>query len=386
MYTGEVEIENVSVDKVFMLAERYDVKEFVKRLLEKQLENMPVDEFCPFVCKYEHHMTDLVKFKCQEYVFNQPFAVFRSSTFQVLPCCFLKELLEHDRLVMDEDVICTALLLWATKWCEVHSLEVTGKNQREALGDILYQIRFPLLNEDYYSENISEKGLLTDKEDIQLLRYFLNHKKVPDSFITRKREAPSTPFVFVPKNDNIGKLTLAVGLHSVDSVPILSPDCKPSEEPQSVHRFEELGTGWGHRNGKKDAICFEVNYNIELTHVIIYGNCKEDGMLDVSLVIMDENREISCTETGIQCSKSNATGMYDIGVENKVGSYGVRLEANTKYHIILSLKGSSTYYGKSGRDKCKCGPVVFVFQDSKYSTNNTGVNIGQIAGMKFYTV
>lgn len=344
---------------------------------------MEVDDFCPFVRRYERHMTDLVQFKCLEYVFKQPFKVFQSATFQQMPLSFLGDLLDHERLVVDEDCVCTALLLWASKWCEVNGKEVNGANQREALGDVLYKIRFPLLTQDYFTENISEKGLLTENEEVQLLKYFLTKKKVPDNFNGKKREAPSTPFEYVPKNVK-NKMTFAVGLHAVDSLPILSPEYK--NEKRHVYRFGERGIGWGYRSNKQDAICVRVNREISLTHVFIYGNCKEDGSLDVTLEIKQSGETLSLSESKVQCSMSNPTGMYEVGVENEHGSYGIKLKANVLYDIVLTITGNgSTYYGKKGREKCEEGGIEFEFYGSEHSSNNTNVNIGQIPGMK-YTV
>lgn len=366
-----------------MLAERYEVRELIRCLLEDQLNRMKVEQFCPFVHQYESHMVDYVKFKCLEYVFKQPYAVFQSSTFPRLPFAFLKEVLGHDRLVMQEDNICTAVLLWASKKCELYNKEVNGENQREALDDALYLVRFPLLSQDYYTENVSEKGLLTSQEDLQLLKYFLTKKNVPENFNATKREAPSSPFVYVPRKGAQQKLPhLATGLHSCGSLPILSPEIR--RDQKFVSRFTERGIGWGYRQNKKDAICFMVDKDIILTHVFVYGSCRENGKMNINMVVKDDSgHDLSSTEVDFDCDMKNDSGLYEVGVENAVGSYGVNLLAKTKYHIILSIKAGSTFYGKSGQEEVSYDGVTFEFFESNYSTNNTSVKIGQVAGMKF---
>lgn len=382
LYTEEARLAGVSFEKVMQLAEKYEVRELIKCLLEDQLNGMRVDDFCPFVHKYEDHMIDVLKFKCLEYVFKQPYAVFQSGTFQQLPLAFLKEILGHERLVMQEDNICTAVLLWASKSCEIHNKEVNGKNQREALSDVLYLIRFPLLSQDYFTENVSEKELLTPQEEVQLLKYFLTKKNPPEHFIATKREAPSTPFAYVPLKPGQKLPSLNCGLHAVGSFPILSPDIRSGSK--YVSRFSERGIGWGYRNDKTDAIGFTVDKDIVLTHVYVYGLCRDNGDMNVNMIVRDEhNHDLSCTELKVRCDIKNETGLYEVGVENAVGSYGVRLNSRTKYHVVLSIKTGNTFYGKSGKEECFADGATFEFFDSEFSTNNTSVKIGQVAGMKF---
>ena len=378
LYTSEEKFENVSNEKLMYLAEKYEVRELMKHSLETQLCIMRPEEFCPFVNKYQDHMSDVVKFKCLEYVFIQPYPVFQSGTFQQLPLFFLIELLGHERLVLQEDDICTAVLVWASKRCELNGKEVNGANQREALSKALYLVRFPLLSQGFFTENISDKGLLSEHEENQILKYFLN-KKTVDLFSTNKREAPSTPFEYVAAR----KLGLKCGLHQSGSRAILSPELK--SDLKYVHRFTERGVEWGYRPGSKDAIAFVVDKDIVLTHVYIYGSCKEKRDIDVQMVVRDNyDQEISCTELKVCCDAKNDTGLYEVGVENSTGSYGVHLLPQSKYHIVLSMEGvKTTYYGKGGLEECDHDGVHFEFRDSEFSSNKTNIKNGQIAGMKF---
>lgn len=381
LYTGDLDITGISLLQVLALAERYKVTELVKLLVARQLDNMAVEEFCPFVRKNESHMTDLIKFKCLEYVFRQPEAVFKSESFKLLPFSFLKELLAHDRLVLDEEIICTAVLVWAGKECEMRRLEENGQNQRLVLEDALYDIRFPLLSQDYFTENISEKGLLTDTEEVHILKYYLNPKKVLGSkFKTTERVAPSSPFKFSPSSETAMNMSMTGSMTLDPDIPIVHPLTGAKQE--YVQRFTERGTGWGYRGNRQDAVVVVSSEDVRIDFIYIYGNCRNDGNMDVSLVIKDDKDNVlSSTEATIFCTVSKPT--YEIGVENESGSYGVRLNAKEEYHIILTVKGENTYFGKVGKSKCSAEGVDFVFKNSRYSTNSTSVSIGQIAGFKF---
>lgn len=363
------------------LAEKYKVTELIKLLVARQLEGMAVKEFCPFVRKNEKHMTDLIKFKCLEYVFKQPEEVFKSESFQLLPFSFLKEVLSHERLVLDEEIICSAVLLWASKECEMRKIEVNGKNQRLILGDTIYEIRFPLLSQDFFTENISEKGLLTDAEEVHILKYYLNPKKVQDlKFKTNKRAAPGSPFKFSPSRETSMDTSLTGSLTTGSDMPIVHP--LTGAKQGYVERFTERGIGWGYRGNKKDAIAVVASADIRIDFIYIFGNCRDDGNMDISLVIKDNQENvISSTEETIACTVSKPT--YEIGVENENGSYGVHLNANEEYHIVLTVNGDNGFYGKCGKRQCSAEGVDFEFKMSRYSSNNTSVSIGQIAGFKF---
>ncbi|XP_045172539.1 BTB/POZ domain-containing protein 2-like [Mercenaria mercenaria] len=381
LYTGALNITGISSVKVLALAEKYKVSELIKSLVATQLEGMLVDEFCPFVRKNEKHMTDLIKFKCLEYAFENAEAIFQSGTFQTLPLSFLKELLAHDRLVLNEEIICTAVLLWASKECEMRRLDVNGQNQRVVLEDAIFDIRFPLLSQDYFTENISEKGLLTDTEEVHILKYYLNPKKVTDiTFKTKERAAPSSPFRYSPTKETPMDASMSGSFVNDPDIPIVHP--LTGAKQGYIQRFPERGIGWGYRGNKKDAVVVEASQDVRIDFIYVYGNCKVDGNMEVLLEIQDErNNIISSTEANIGCKVTKPT--YEIGVENENGSYGVRLNADEEYHMILTIKADNGYYGKGGKSKCSAEGVDFVFKNSRFSSNNTSVSIGQLAGFKF---
>lgn len=388
LYTGTLNMVDVSPDPVIKLAEKYHLYELERQLMSCQLEKMKVDDFCPFVRKFEREMTDVIKFNCLEYVFKQPGKVFKSNTFTVLPASFLKELLSHEYLVLEEDIICTAVLLWASKACELQKLEVTGANQRLVLGEILFEIRFPLLSSNYFTEHISEKGLLSSSEEVQIFKSFFNPNKKKDATITfnsNPRKAPAAPFKYgtsVPGSTADMLRHQNSSLVSVPSLPILHT--LASGDERTIMRFTERGSGWGYRTNRKDAIAFTCSKNIRLVSVYIYGNCNHDGVMDVTLAIMKDEKQLTTTEVQVHCKKSKPN--YEINVENTSGSYGINIPANEEYHIVLSINGDNGYYGKGGKPKCSENGVEFEFRSSKLSTNNTTVGIGQIAGFKFTLV
>ncbi|KAL4223139.1 PHR domain [Mactra antiquata] len=384
LYTGKLNLpEGLNKMKVLELAERYRVMELERMLMSRQLSSMKVEEFAPFVKKNEKQMNSLIKFKCLEYIFNQAEAVFKSKNFIQLPLSFLHEVLSHERFVLQEDIISDALLLWSNNACVLQGLEVNGTNRRSVLKDVFYSLRPTLLSKDYFEDNISETGFLSDAEELVVLKHFLNSKRGKDPkfpFVLDERVAPLTPFVYTPTGEELEELN-DVASSSTD-LPIEHPLTSVVEH--RVERFAEIGLGWGHFNDNKDAVGLSVSENIRLDYVYVYGPCRTDGNMTVNLEIQDENTVISSTEVKLACTMAETT--YEVGVENDSGSYGVHLNANKIYHIIVRIYGENTFYGKIGKSSIQVENVTLTFTDSKYSTNRTSANMGQIAGLKFIIV
>lgn len=385
LYTGNLNSPSgLNIMKVLELAERYRVADLVKMLIAKQLQRINVEDFSSFVSKNENHMTDLIKFKCFEYVFLQPEAVFKSQNFKLFPLSFLIEILSHERLVLNEDIICEAILQWSENECKNEGIPVTGENQREVLKELVYELRPTLLSKEFFDEKFSEVGILSPNEEVVVLKHFLNSKKPMDpkfKFKTQKRVAPLTPFTYSTTGD------VAPDEHQIKLEP--SSDL-PIEHPLSavvehkIERFIERGLGWGYRDNKKDAVAVKISKDIRIDYVYLYGPCKSDGKMEVTLVIQNEKVELSCTEVQIPCTVANP--LYEVGVENANGSYGVRLNANETYHIVALIKGENGFYGKNGISNHVVEGVKIEFSESRFSSNNTNVQIGQIAGFKFTVV
>lgn len=387
LYTSDVEgIDDNDLEPLQILSEQFAVHNLTKVLLGKTLDNLPVSKFCTFVQQHEANLTGILECKCFDYVFKNAKEVFSSSDFKYLPRAFLKHLLCHEYLVLDEKDILQATLLWASYNCEINGLEIDGENQRKVLNDILFDIRFPLLDNDFFMNYISDTKLLTESEENQLLRFYLNpsHKDASRfPFKAMPRIAPekeydpdsldSNPMILFNRQDS---------LHPVPSLPIIHQS--EIGEKGTVRRFSQEATGWGYRGDKKDAIAFTVDRKILLNHVLVYG-LRENQSMNVSMVVKNENGdELSTSQQKFDCRNIGPSPhLYEVGVENNHLSYGIELEPNHTYHVVLQITGSCGYYGKREQTRITEKGVEFQFKMSKYSTNNTTERMGQIMGFKF---
>ena len=110
-----------------------------------------------------------------------------SEGFKTLDQATLKELLRRDTLMVDEEAIFRAVMLWARNRCDEMGRERDGKSLREIIGDALYQIRFPLMAKEAFANEVATVGLLEEGESLSIMLYFtcVNTKL---RFLDRKRK------------------------------------------------------------------------------------------------------------------------------------------------------------------------------------------------------
>ena len=123
--------------------------------------------FVIFNATHNFNIDDL-KSTSLQYIFQHADVCLQSKSFLSMSKECVKLVIKADDLACKEEIIYENVLKWAKKRCEEKKLSVTDDHIRTVLGDLLYCIRFPLIQRKYFTDNISERSILTPSEIISI--------------------------------------------------------------------------------------------------------------------------------------------------------------------------------------------------------------------------
>ncbi|KAL3081606.1 hypothetical protein niasHT_034264 [Heterodera trifolii] len=130
---------------------------------------------------------------CMQYIDENAHDLFLSENFLQIDNKFLTELLSRDKLkTKDGELeIWQAAIRWADAQCRRNGTECSAEKRRDALGQALFEIRFPLINKEDFSKIIEPSGVLTPEEVISVYQFDPNlrgkKRKNPMKFPIHKR-------------------------------------------------------------------------------------------------------------------------------------------------------------------------------------------------------
>lgn len=249
----------------------------------------------------------------------------------------LTKIIQSDDLKADESKVYEAVYDWSTTRCKKQKLSPNPDNRNRVLGKIIYLVRFPVLNLDYFTQTVASHGLLSKDEVIQLFKYF--HSRTSPSvgpFITRRRA-----------------LTRVI-------------------------RFETTSGAWNVGNYAFDSIRFQSSRDIILDGIIVYGCFSEKAQYDITVRLLNSKQETMVRNDTVIETDAN-TDFYDILFNN-----GIALSSMTWYTVALYMEGPQTKRGVCGKDMIYCEQVQILFQNSELSRNCTTEKEGQIPGIVFH--
>ena len=232
------------------IAKKYCVDLLTKLCSEFLIDNISPENACQ-IMEAAYRMSDSEIYeKCLSIIKKDYETCLKSESFTSLSKECVESLTALDDVFIKKEVLYEHVIRWAESECQRKKLDVSWESKREVLGDIIYNIRFPLMDSKYFATKVAVTELLTSDEKIDILLYQ-----------TSEKELSSTHFKFVERT---AKYPFA-----------------------KVVRFPSEGwAGWGH-DGRMDAISFKPSDNSNLYGIFVYG-C-QDGNCKYSVDIVVKN-------------------------------------------------------------------------------------------------
>ncbi|XP_062588221.1 E3 ubiquitin-protein ligase rpm-1-like [Saccostrea cucullata] len=206
------------------------------------------------------------------------------------------------------------------------------------MGDLLYQIGFPLMSLETFWKEVAGDNILTNQEKDQI----------------------SKCIVGIPYGDTMPFLTIR------------------KKKDIAIYRGTTYQDVWT-LNGDIDAIQFRVNKSLHMRGLILLGSYETSPYTyTIGAKIVDsDNETVACFS---EQSVTNTEREFQIIFDNHC-----LLKANQEYTIWLKMIGPQSYAVSNGQPCVTENGVKFTFRDSELSSNSTSTTNGQIPGLLFST-
>ena len=207
---------------------------------------------------------------------------------------------------------------------------------RKVLGNLIYLIRFPVMDREYYANEVSTKNVLTADEKVEIFQSF--HNKPINTF---------------PAN-----VRLSISMLEV---------CRCEANWNRIPAWNQAGAN--------DCLNFTISWDCYIYGIIVFGSKHYSGHHAININILNGSTLLGSTSTKLTSVPGKASYPIDLAEP-------LRILKNIRYTIELNMKGNNCFRGKDYKTIVKIDDISTVtFADSLLSTNGTDSRRGQIPGI-----
>ncbi|CAG2197918.1 unnamed protein product [Mytilus edulis] len=257
----------------------------------------------------------------------------------------VEEILKSEYLSCTETDVCQFILEWALHQCTISEKEITGENLRSILNDLLFLVRFPLVEKEYFVKNFMPLNILKEEEIISMF---------------------TAPFT--------------------DKKQLFKPIARvPVSDRTSYRLVRHRSVGNSRRNTDQiDALGIRTDKPIWMKGIIVYGGYgTQPGTTSTTFV--SNSNILLLNSAGETCFEMKATIYSSVPSETydvKIASPFL-LKANTSYTLLVKNINFTSYFGKDCKTTCTSNGVTVTYRNSAMCTTDTSTSKGQIAGLLF---
>ncbi|XP_078344860.1 BTB/POZ domain-containing protein 6-like [Oculina patagonica] len=352
MYSGKAELNENNVMQVLYVAKKYIVLPCLAdecvRFLHKNVNTGNV--FCVLSHAQQYNEKDLED-QCWELIDRETEEAVKSEGFATIERSLLDSVVKRDSLTISEVELFKAVDLWATKECERQGLTANGHVKRKILGEVIVkEIRFPVMESKEFASVVLGYKILTQEEVFDIMKYF----------------------------------------NSVLSSPVGFPEKKRVGTGLLCYRFGDSNLGgWDYDNDQKDCIDLQVDKDVLLYGIRMFGSENSDYRYVVNLEIRGPidrfYKTAKVSKSGTFSSKRLQTRRFShfYGFDVMFDS-PVVLHKGIRYRIEAKIDGPESWLGCDGFCDVQCQGVKFSFLNcQEIDCGSTDVDYGQFAAFLF---
>ncbi|OWF54610.1 BTB/POZ domain-containing protein 6 [Mizuhopecten yessoensis] len=268
----------------------------------------------------------------------------KSNSFVDLCGVCVKSITESDELAVEESVVYEAVMSWSEAECGRQGLEVTDTNRREVLGDIIYTVRFPIIDAKYLSQHVIKRDVLTAEQLLSILRFQQDNKAYPCTEFTVNQRALRKPVTFVK---------------------------------ECISRFK--GTTRNKRSGMivddSESISFVSTVDISLHGLKLYGS--KTGDRNILIGVYNQAGDTLYEKTHMLPNKEEVTIEFQ---------HIIKITPGQTYTVVIHGGVHTKVYGTEGCStvKCRDGEIRFMSSRNKEKEYQTVTDAFIVEIMSFY--
>ena len=339
MYCEEANVSETTAVPLMYAAKKYLLIDLVDQCQQYLQENLTVENVCS-ILELSQVFDELeLQSCCLEFICQHTLNVIKTDGFLQLSRNALEDITRMDVLSVNEAQLYEACIGWAQHQLRtVSHIELPPKDtqMRDVLGNVLYRIRFPTMDQVEFTRLVGRSDVLSDQEKLSLYYYF-NTREDKDRLVFDSNQRQMHELV--------------------------------------VCRFASVSSVEWPTNGKTDAIDFTTDKDITLLAVGLYGavNCNTH---DVAIEVWTSKILLCIVSKKFESPSVPAPVKVYLGQK-------VKIKAGLTNTIVTTIKGPSTRYGCGGKSKFVIGGVSFLFTPSSKCAGRSGVESGQIPQLYF---
>lgn len=329
--------ENTVVETLYV-ADKYCVTDLVKRCHAFLEANITESTLFVIIQSAELFNNSKLLSMCVNFITESESIsrkIFESPSLFCMSREFLTCLIQSDRLFVEEKTIYDKVMLWAEHGCEKKGKDKNDPAEiRRMLGDLLFQIRFPLFSLETFWRDIAPKEILSAEEKMEISRLNVGENISNAKFNRNKR----------------GNLAEILRVRET------SKTCD-----------------WA-ANGMEDCIDFEVDKTVELCGILLYGSSKTPYTYVVEVRISSVTSN-NCLLHVPPRTLEDSKPMFPIKFHKPC-----EIHAKERYKICVKMKGPTSFSGDF-YETVKHSDISIQFFGSSYTGNGTCPEYGQIPGL-----